>query len=183
MIALIAAVHFTLGAIWHSVSPGIWIREERFAASGPLAPVRAIVVRIDPALHRFRLDLARSQSGLQSQWTVDSIPPDAVVALNVGQFIGGFPWGWLVRDGSNRSREAAELAARSPGAHRNAGSLIGPLMNTSSAQEAFSNTSILFLDYMSHARRSPQGMTDTPCWLGGSVYKSGARTASASAAC
>lgn len=94
MIAIIAAVHLTLGAAWHSVAPGIWLREEHISTG-----VDAVVVRIDPRLNRFRLELARSSNGLDAKWVVDSMPAAAAVALNAGQFIGGFPWGWVVRDG------------------------------------------------------------------------------------
>jgi exopolysaccharide biosynthesis protein len=74
-------------------------RDLPMAAKGPLAHVRAIVITIDPARYRFSLDLARTNQHLRPAWNVDSIPQNAVVAVNAGQFIGGFPWGWLVRDG------------------------------------------------------------------------------------
>ncbi|MGH7702765.1 MAG: phosphodiester glycosidase family protein, partial [Gemmatimonadales bacterium] len=32
-------------------------------------------------------------------WTVDSAPPHSSLALNVGQFSGIVPWGWVVLDG------------------------------------------------------------------------------------
>ena len=99
MILLLAALHFSLGAMWHSIAPGVWLREERIAESGPLVRVRAIVVRIDPAANRIRLDVARSHEGLQPEWVIDSMPRNAVVALNAGQFTGGFPWGWVIRNG------------------------------------------------------------------------------------
>src|SRR4029079_11496221 len=98
MIRLIAALYLALGVTWHAMSPGVRLREEPFAASGALANVHAIVVHVDPQRHRVRLDLARSQEGRRAAWVVDSMPPDAVVAFNAGQFTGGFPWGWLVRD-------------------------------------------------------------------------------------
>ncbi|HMA20511.1 MAG TPA: phosphodiester glycosidase family protein [Gemmatimonadaceae bacterium] len=96
---LIAGFQLLLAAVWHPLGPGIWLREERFAAAGPLAHVNAIVVRVDLSRNRLTLDLKRSHQDLQPEWGVDSMPPDAVVAVNAGQFTGGFPWGWLVRDG------------------------------------------------------------------------------------
>jgi len=72
----------------------VWLREEKMSAN-----IDAIVVRIDPARNRFRLDLSRSTSGLEPAWQLDSMPTDAVVALNAGQFTAGFPWGWVVRNG------------------------------------------------------------------------------------
>jgi exopolysaccharide biosynthesis protein len=96
---LLAAIEMLIAAGWNPISPGLWLREERIASSGPLAAVRAVIVRIDPAVHRFQLDIAQSHYGLEAEWTLDSMPDDAVVAVNAGQFTGGFPWGWVVRDG------------------------------------------------------------------------------------
>jgi hypothetical protein len=98
MIGLIASA-LSLGVLWHSVRPGIWLQESQMASHGPIAVVRAVAIRIDPSVHRLRLDLARRDYGLRPAWTIDSIPEDAVVAFNAGQFLGGFPWGWVVRDG------------------------------------------------------------------------------------
>lgn len=82
-----------------NTAPGLTHHEFRMSSRGSLAHVRAIVITIDPAQYRFRLDLARTNQHLRPAWNVDSIPQFAVVAVNAGQFIGGFPWGWLVRDG------------------------------------------------------------------------------------
>jgi len=86
-------------AILNTAAPGMTHRELRMSSKGPLAHVRAIVITIDPAQYRFRLDLVRTNQNLRPAWNVDSIPQNAVVAVNAGQFLGGFPWGWLVRDG------------------------------------------------------------------------------------
>jgi exopolysaccharide biosynthesis protein len=108
---LLGAIEILIGAGWNPISPGLWLREERIASSGPLAAVRAVIVRIDPAVHRFRLDIAQSHYGLEAEWTLDSMPADAVVAVNAGQFTGGFPWGWVVRDGVEwKPRGAGSLA-------------------------------------------------------------------------
>lgn len=88
-----------LAVVWHPLGPGIWLREERFAAVGPLTHVNAVVVRVDPSRNRLTLDLKRSHYDLQPEWGIDSMPPNAVVAVNAGQFTGGFPWGWLVKNG------------------------------------------------------------------------------------
>lgn len=69
------------------------------AASGPLAVVNAIAIRVDPSAYRFQLDLVRRDYGMRPAWTIDSIPSDGIVAVNAGQFTAGFPWGWLVRNG------------------------------------------------------------------------------------
>ena len=93
------ALFFSLTTPWQPVSPGVWQREMRMASEGPLAPVRAIVVRLEPSRVRFTLDYASRDYGMIGTWTVDRMPATGVVALNAGQFSGGAPWGWLVRDG------------------------------------------------------------------------------------
>jgi hypothetical protein len=95
----LAAAALSLSLVWRAVGPGVWQNESPMASKGPLTAVRAIAVRIDPSAHRFRLDLSRSDYGMRPAWTVDSMPAHAVLAVNAGQFLGGFPWGWLVRDG------------------------------------------------------------------------------------
>lgn len=82
-----------------STAPGLTHHEFRMSSRGPLAHVRATVITIDPAQYRFRLDLVRTNQHLRAAWNVDSIPQNAVVAVNAGQFLGGFPWGWLVQGG------------------------------------------------------------------------------------
>ena len=99
MTGRIAATLMSVAAIWNTATSGMSHREIRMASTGPLAHVSAIVVRLDPSSLRFRLELARTNQKLRPAWTVDSIPQDAVVAVNAGQFLGGFPWGWLVRGG------------------------------------------------------------------------------------
>jgi hypothetical protein len=77
--------------------------------TGPLSVVRVTLVRIDPRQVTFQLERVSRNYGMTAAWTIDSIPEDAVVALNTGQFIGGIPWGWVVRDG---------VEAKPPGAGR-----------------------------------------------------------------
>ncbi len=93
------AAFFALTTPCQQVSPGVSQREMRMAPDGPLAPVRAVVVRLDPSRVRFTLDYSARDYGVIGTWTVDRMPPPAVVAVNAGQFSGGAPWGWLVRDG------------------------------------------------------------------------------------
>jgi exopolysaccharide biosynthesis protein len=93
------ALSVALSAPWQLVFPGVWQREMPMAADGPLAPVRVIAVRLDPSRLRFSLDHASRDYGLIGNWTVDRMPAQGVVAFNAGQFSGGDPWGWLVRDG------------------------------------------------------------------------------------
>jgi hypothetical protein len=104
---LVAQLALVASGLWHVVQPGVWQRELPMASRGPLSVVRAIVVRLDPAVVRFTLDTATRDERTRGAWTVDRIPPNGVVALNTGQFTAGAPWGWLVRHG---------IEERSPGA-------------------------------------------------------------------
>jgi exopolysaccharide biosynthesis protein len=99
VINFLLAAFFALTTSWQQVSPGVWQREMRMAPDGPLSTVRAVVVRIEPSRVRFTLDYAARDYGMIGTWTVDRMPPAGVVAVNAGQFSGGAPWGWLVRDG------------------------------------------------------------------------------------
>ena len=97
--AIVLSLIVALSATWQVVSPGVWQADLPMASSGALAPVRAIVIRLDPSGLRFKLDHASRDHGMIGTWTVDRMPADGVVAFNAGQFSGGDSWGWLVRDG------------------------------------------------------------------------------------
>ncbi len=99
MTAAVRTLLLVLGVIWHPVRPGVWQSESPLAQHGPLSAVRVILIRMDPRQLDFRLDRASRDYGLSAAWTIDSIPNDGIVAFNAGQFIGGIPWGWQVRDG------------------------------------------------------------------------------------
>ncbi len=99
MIPVLLAAFLGLTTAWQQVLPGVWQREMRMATGGPLSPVRVVVVRLEPSNVRFALDHATRDYGMIGTWTVDRLPPAGVVAVNAGQFSGGAPWGWLVRDG------------------------------------------------------------------------------------
>ena len=94
-----AQLALVVGGLWQPAQTGVWQRELQMAPRGPLSVVRAIAIRIDPSNLRFSLDTATRDYGTRGGWTVDRMPAEAVVALNTGQFHGGAPWGWLVRDG------------------------------------------------------------------------------------
>ncbi|MDF1502556.1 phosphodiester glycosidase family protein [Roseisolibacter sp. H3M3-2] len=61
--------------------------------------MRVIVGRLDPARVAPRLRARAGGDGRVRPWTVDDPPPEALVALNAGQFDRLGPWGWVVRDG------------------------------------------------------------------------------------
>lgn len=88
-----------LGLIWSTIQPGVWQSETRMAGAGPLAPVRVILLRMDPLAVRFSLRSAAGELGIRNAWTIDSLPDSAVAGFNAGQFHGITPWGWLVREG------------------------------------------------------------------------------------
>ena len=94
-----AALLLALGTLWHPADPGVSWSQSRMAPRGPLSAVNIIVVRMNPQRLRFELDTATRDYGLQAAWTVDRMPNHGIAAFNAGQFIGGFPWGWLVLNG------------------------------------------------------------------------------------
>jgi hypothetical protein len=92
-------ISLALGVLWNAVRPGVWQQELPMAREGPLAAVRAVVLRLDPAQLHFSLDTATQDFGLRGSWKIDSMPSSSVVGFNAGQFTGGTPWGWLVLNG------------------------------------------------------------------------------------
>lgn len=84
---------------WRRASEGVEWGELRLAGIGEARRLRAVAVRLDPRLVRLRLDTAFTSSGERANWTVDDARSDAIVAVNVGQFIRTLPWGWVVIDG------------------------------------------------------------------------------------
>ena len=97
-----AGLLLALGLLGHPVAPDVSWTESRMAATGPLSVVNVIVVQLDPRRLQFQLDTATLDYGLRAAWTIDRIPNHGLVAFNAGQFIGGFPWGWLVMNGEER---------------------------------------------------------------------------------
>lgn len=88
------------GAVrWTPVRPGIERAELRLAGAGEAYRLRVVLVRADPRRLAFGLHAATRMEGLLGNWTVDSVPSAAVLGVNAGQFDGGRPWGWVVRDG------------------------------------------------------------------------------------
>lgn len=93
--------------VWQAVAPGVWQASAPMARKGPLAPVRATVLKLDPAQVRFELERATREQGLRGAWTIDSLPANALAAWNAGQFTGPAPWGWLVCDGREEQPPAS----------------------------------------------------------------------------
>jgi phosphodiester glycosidase len=90
--ALSSALH------WRGASPGIEWGDAELSAPGEGWRTKLVVVRIDPARHRFALQMGQGAS-FDPAWSVDSAGDSALVAVNAGQFSRMLPWGWLVNDG------------------------------------------------------------------------------------
>ena len=82
---------------WRTADPGLARTSIDVAGGGEGWRTRVIAVRIDPARFTFRLR-ARLR-GVEPAWSVERAPARASVAVNVGQFNGITPWGWLVMAG------------------------------------------------------------------------------------
>ena len=91
------------GAVeWRRAEEGIEWGTLRLSGSGEAWRLRAIAVRLDPALVRVRLAAPADRKGPPNRWTIDSAGSAVALALNAGQFGSGGPWGWVVREGVER---------------------------------------------------------------------------------
>lgn len=106
-------VAIALASPWKPVAPGVWQQGIMMAVEGPLAPFRAHVVRIDPSRVHFALDSATRDYGTKGAWTSEKLPPDAALAVNTGQFIGGVNWGWVVHNGTETGAPGSGTLAMS----------------------------------------------------------------------
>ncbi len=87
---------------WREAAPGVDWTELAVSGAGEAWRLRVILVRIDPAAVEFKLiHPPRRPDGYNGRWSVKDAPPEAIVAVNAGQFTGG-PWGWIVREGIER---------------------------------------------------------------------------------
>jgi hypothetical protein len=59
---------------------------------------RIVVATFSPRRTTLSLDIAREGAGLGA-WTLEKAPPDALLAVNAGQFTDEGPWGWVVHNG------------------------------------------------------------------------------------
>ncbi|HEX2165693.1 MAG TPA: phosphodiester glycosidase family protein [Longimicrobiales bacterium] len=84
---------------WRRTGTGIDVAELALSGDGTAWRLDVVLVRIDPRHVRLKLEEAVRDAGMRGAWTVDSLPADAALALNAGQFTGAVPWGWLVRGG------------------------------------------------------------------------------------
>ena len=95
-----AALPAVAGAVeWRRAADGVEWGDLQLAGDGEAWRVRAVLVRLDPRRVRFALDTLTRDYRSRGAWIVDSAPASALAALNAGQFDGGTPWGWTVREG------------------------------------------------------------------------------------
>lgn len=87
---------------WHATASGVRWGTLRLSGPGEAWRVGAVLVEFDPAEVRIQLADGLNQD-FTKRWTIDSAPPDAIVALNAGQFEFGGAWGWVVRDSVEHS--------------------------------------------------------------------------------
>jgi hypothetical protein len=91
------------GAVkWRAVAPGVRWGELQLSGDGEAWRIRAILVQLDPKLVRLETRSLQRADGRPLRWNVESAPPEAIVALNAGQFTSSGPWGWLVKGGVER---------------------------------------------------------------------------------
>jgi hypothetical protein len=91
------------GAVeWRPVAPGVRWGDLQLSGEGEAWRIRAILVQLDPKLVRLETRSPQPAGGGPLRWNVDSAPPEALVALNAGQFTSSGPWGWLVKGGEER---------------------------------------------------------------------------------
>ena len=84
---------------WRAGPVGVSWAELETAGRGEAWRTRVIFLRADPSHVRLTLANGASPGGYEGTWSVASAPPEAVMALNAGQFTGGAVWGWVVHDG------------------------------------------------------------------------------------
>jgi hypothetical protein len=89
------------GAVaWRAAAAGIEWGELAVGGTGEAWRLLVIVVRFDPARLRLELVRASRDGGTLADWSLDRLPPGAVLGVNAGQFTGGEAWGWLVKNGT-----------------------------------------------------------------------------------
>ena len=89
---------------WRRVADGVELSSARLSGSWPAWRTRLIVARLDPRRLSFSLVMSLSGHEDRPAWTIDDAPPEALLAVNAGQFLRTMPWGWLVMEGHERLR-------------------------------------------------------------------------------
>lgn len=108
---------------WRGAAPGVERAELMVSGRGEAWRIRVVLVRLDTSRVRLRTQTGRGAGGEPGPWTIDSAPPEALVAVNAGQFDHGGPWGWVTEGGTEhrppgRGPLAPALAVDSAGSLR-----------------------------------------------------------------
>jgi exopolysaccharide biosynthesis protein len=82
---------------WRELRRGIETGRVDFSGDGVAWRISVVLARVDPADLRIELQPAAGDDE-PGAWTIADAP-EAVLAVNAGQFQGAAPWGWLVHGG------------------------------------------------------------------------------------
>ena len=110
-----AALPALAGAVrWHDAGAAVSWGELSLEGTGEAKHTGVVLARIDPARVSLKLDAVASDglAPLGARWSLGAAPPDALLAVNAGQFTVGGAWGWMVRDG--REYQIARSAPLAP---------------------------------------------------------------------
>jgi hypothetical protein len=99
---------------WHDEGSAVSWGELSLEGTGEAKHTGVILARIDPARVSLKLDAVASGglAPIGAQWSLPAAPPDALLAVNAGQFTVGGAWGWVVRGG--REYQVARPAPLAP---------------------------------------------------------------------
>ena len=81
---------------WRELSRGIETGRLDFSGDGVAWRISVVLARLNPA--DLRVELQTAAGDELRAWTIADAP-EAVLAVNAGQFQGAAPWGWLVHAG------------------------------------------------------------------------------------
>ena len=99
---------------WHDESAAVSWGELSLEGTGEARNTGVVLARIDPRRVTLRLDAiaAGGLAPIGAQWSIDAAAPDALLAVNAGQFTVGGAWGWMVRGA--REYQVARSAPLAP---------------------------------------------------------------------
>ena len=89
-----------MAVVWRPAAAGMELGELALGGTGEAWRLQIVLVRLDSARLRLELVSASREAGTLPDWSLDRLPAGAVLGVNAGQFTGGQPWGWLVRNGT-----------------------------------------------------------------------------------
>ena len=139
---------------WHDEGAAVSWGELALEGTGEAKHTGVIVALIDPRRVSLVLD-AVADDGLApigAQWSLAAAPPNALLAVNAGQFNVGGAWGWMVRAG--REYQVARKAPLAPAVvtdvdgavHIVASAAIDSAAGSARVAEAFQSYPLLLAD-------------------------------------